>query len=79
MVLLFFIPQVNLTSLPSMLVRDVILKTVLLKLRPELQNFSSESWATWFQQQLPLLLSGMNKTYLRWLGTNVSCDSYQAM
>lgn len=78
MVLLFFIPQVNLSSLPSPLVRDAILKTVLLKLRPELQHFSSQRWAGWFQQQLPLLLPSLNKTHLAWLGTNISCASYQA-
>ncbi|XP_021146165.2 uncharacterized protein LOC110360245 [Columba livia] len=70
--------QVNLSSLPSPLVRDAILKMVLLKLRPELQHFSSQRWAGWFQQQLPLLLPSLNKTHLAWLGTNVSCASYQA-
>ncbi|CAM4519061.1 unnamed protein product [Lepidochelys kempii] len=74
-----YVHQANLTSLPNASVRDAILRTVFIKLRSKFHLFQTEIWADWFQKQLPLLLPGINETYLAWLGTNFSCDSYQAV
>ncbi|XP_039348949.1 uncharacterized protein LOC120373936 isoform X2 [Mauremys reevesii] len=71
--------QANLTALPNASVRDSILRTVFTKLRSRFHLFLTEIWADWFQKQLPLFLPGINETYLAWLGTNFSCDSYQAV
>ncbi|KAH1183587.1 hypothetical protein KIL84_014203 [Mauremys mutica] len=71
--------QANLTALPNASVRDSILRTVFTKLRSKFHLFLTEIWADWFQKQLPFFLPGINETYLAWLGTNFSCDSYQAV
>ncbi|XP_043944879.1 uncharacterized protein LOC122816194 [Protopterus annectens] len=80
-ILLFnnFAQQRGLITLKNATVRDAMLGAILNLLSPELIYFNYSDWKEWFQSRLTLFLPSMNKTFLKLLPFNITCEAYQSM
>uniref|UniRef100_UPI00398ECFAB uncharacterized protein n=1 Tax=Pristiophorus japonicus TaxID=55135 RepID=UPI00398ECFAB len=56
-------------------VRDVMLRQIVLQLRPQFPIFKSADYADWFQSNLLLLLPSIRQRELAFIPINISCES----